>query len=83
MAIQFATEDEGKPIVDINNERVGTVVKVERGTAYADLQSGFVSTLKSTLGLESSESGLYRLQDEMVDTVKDDKVRLSGDHLAQ
>lgn len=82
MAVEFTEKDEGKPIVDINDARIGTVVTVEDGTAYMNLKDELLVTLKATFGIETTEHGLYPLQDEMIDRVTDDKIRLRGDHVA-
>ena len=73
MTMQFTERDEGKPVVDINDTRVSTVVTVEDSTAYANFRVGVIATLESTFGLETTDRGLYLLQDETVDRVRDDK----------
>ncbi|RJT07076.1 hypothetical protein D3261_03425 [Halococcus sp. IIIV-5B] len=63
--------------------RVGTVALVEDDAAYMDLNDDLVARLESIVGFGPTEQGLYPLQDEMIDRIKEDKVRLRGDHVAQ
>ena len=40
MTAQFTEEDESKPVVDINDARAGTVVRVDDGIAYVNFKAG-------------------------------------------
>lgn len=79
----FTEDDEGKPVVDINGGRVGTVIAVRDGVAYVKFKTDLITTLEATFGFEMTDRGLYPLYDEMVDTVLEEKVRVKGDHVPQ
>jgi len=83
MREDFTEEDEGKPVVDINDGRVGTVIAVRDGVAYVKFKTDLITTLEATFGFEMTERGLYPLYDEMIDQVRDKKIRVKGDHVAQ
>ncbi|PSP90607.1 hypothetical protein BRC90_01475 [Halobacteriales archaeon QS_4_69_34] len=80
MRRDFTEEDEGKPVVDINDERVGTVIVVRDGIAYVKFRTNLLTTLEATFGFEMTEHRLYPLYDEMIDRAKDEKIRVKGDH---
>lgn len=82
MTVQFTEEDEGTPVVDINDARVGTIAVVTDGTAYMNFNDELRATLESTFRLQPTDQGLYPLQCEMINRVKEDKIRLRGDHVA-
>jgi hypothetical protein len=82
---EFTDEEEGLPVVDINDNPVGVVSAVENGTAYVEFDPGFLDAIRSNLGIGAGgkgEEGAYPLREEMVDRVTDEKVRLRGDHVA-
>lgn len=81
---EFTEADEGIPVVDINDDPVGVVRRVEDGTAYVELDPGLIDAITSNLGLGGGHGeNAYRLREEMVDRVTDEKVRLRGDHVAE
>lgn len=82
MREDFTEEDEGKPVVDINDGRVGTVIAVRDGVAYVKFKTDLITTLEATFGFEMTKRGLYPLYDEMIDRVTDEKIRVKGDHVA-
>lgn len=77
----FTEADEGKPVVDINDDRVGTVIVVKDGIAYVSFKPHLITTLESSFGINLTEDELYPLQDEMIDRVNDESIRLRGDHI--
>ena len=83
MKSDFTEEDEGKPVVDINDGRVGTVIAVRNGVAYVKFKTDLITTLEAAFGFKMTERGLYPLYDEMVDNVLEEKIRVKGDHVPQ
>jgi hypothetical protein len=72
------TEDDvGKRVVTGDGEEVGRVVGFGDGSAHVDPDPELVDTVGTTLGWgEQSNEDTYRLNDEQVDTVTDDEIRL-------
>ncbi|QLG27159.1 hypothetical protein HUG10_06205 [Halorarum halophilum] len=70
-------DDEGKPVVDAGGEAVGMVEEVSGSTAYIDPEPGLVDRIKTTLGWGDADEGNYPIEDENIDRVTDDEVRLS------
>ncbi|MFC7203116.1 PRC-barrel domain containing protein [Haloferax namakaokahaiae] len=72
----FTDDDEGKRVVNPNGDDIGRVIEVRHGVAYVDPDPGITDTLKSKLGWGDSDEESYRLDNENVETVTDDTVRL-------
>ncbi|QLG64198.1 PRC-barrel domain containing protein [Halorarum salinum] len=75
---QRITEDDvGKP-VEYGDDTVGRVVDIRHGTAYVDPDPGIVETISAKLGWADAdgEEGAYPLQEEAIDRVTDDSIRL-------
>lgn len=70
-------DDEGKPVVDAGGEAVGMVEEVSGNTAYIDPEPGLVDRIKTTLGWGDADEENYPIDDENIDQVTDDEVRLS------
>jgi hypothetical protein len=72
------TEDDvGKRVVTGSGEEVGRVVGFSGGSAHVNPDPELVDTVRTTLGWEDqSNEDTYRLNDEQVDTVTDDEIRL-------
>ena len=66
--------DEGKTVVDRDGNEVGTIDRVEHGTAYIDADEGLIDGIKSMLGDDGD--GTYTLVGTDVERVTDDEVRL-------
>ena len=79
MATNFTENDEGKPVV-MGDEKVGMIKRVEHGTAYVDPDPGITDKIKSTLdwGDSSRDDDTYPLQENRVNTITDDEVRLDS-----
>ncbi|MFC7046100.1 PRC-barrel domain containing protein [Halobacteriaceae archaeon GCM10025711] len=77
MAVSITEDDEGKKVVH-GSETVGRIVDVEHGTAYIDPDPGITETLMGKLGWgdQASDSDTYPLQEESVEAVTDDEIRL-------
>jgi len=80
MAPTLTPDDESKPVVNADGERVGRVIAVEDGTASVDPDPGLTETFLSLLGWAEvdAESGTYTLQSEAIEAITDEEVRLTG-----
>ena len=56
----------------------GVGVDVEHGTAYVDPDPGITETVMSKLGWADRDEDTYPLQEESIETITDDEIRLSG-----
>jgi len=72
---QFSEDDEGKSVVVDGNE-VGIVSEVEHGTAYVEPDPGITDKIKAKLDWGDRDEDTYPLQEQAVDTVTDDEIRL-------
>lgn len=75
MATTVTENDEGKRVVR-GDDAVGRVVNVEQGTAYVDPDPDLTDTIKSKLGWGGEKEDAYPLQEDMIDTITDDEIRL-------
>ncbi|PSP74364.1 hypothetical protein BRC86_06410 [Halobacteriales archaeon QS_3_64_16] len=83
---EFTEDDEGMPVVDVNDNPVGVLSAVEDGEAYVEFEPGVLDAIKSNLGIGAvgeGEEDAYLLREEMVDRITDEKIRLRGDHVAE
>ncbi|WP_306055495.1 PRC-barrel domain containing protein [Natronococcus wangiae] len=76
MCATFTGDDEGKRVVNANGDAVGIVSDVERGTAYVDPDPGITDTIKSRLGWGDADEETYPLNDDNVNAVTGDEIRL-------
>lgn len=72
-------DDEGKTVVNSAGEKVGVVTGVRGGTAYVDPDPGLTDSVKSKLGWSDVDEEDYPLQQDRIDTITDDEVRLTQD----
>lgn len=72
-------EDEGKTIVNADEEKVGIVTGVRGGTAYVDPDPGLTESITSKLGWEDVDTEDYPLEADRVEEVTDDEIRLTRD----
>jgi hypothetical protein len=79
MAINITDDDEGKQVVAGDGDTVGIVADVEHGTAYVDPDPGLTEKLKTKLGWGERDEDTYPLQEEAVESVTDDEIRLRRD----
>ena len=77
MATEMSEHDEGKKVV-ADGDQVGIVSEVEHGTAYVEPDPGITDKVKSKLGWGDRDEDTYPLQEESIDTVTDDEVRLKS-----
>lgn len=69
-------DDEGKTVVNQQGESIGLVSGVRGGKAYVDPDPGLADKIKSKLGWEDVDEDDYHLDDDQIDTITDDEVRL-------
>lgn len=69
-------DDEGKEVVNSTGDSVGRVVEVRHGTAYVDPDPGLTDTVMSKLGWGDADEESYPLQEDAIETVTDDRIKL-------
>lgn len=79
MATNITDDDEGKSVVTADGEQVGIVADVEFGTARVEPDPGLTDELKAKLGFGDTDEDTYPLQEERIETVTDDEIRLRDD----
>lgn len=80
MSTTEITEDAvGKDVVAADGEKIGIVSAVRHGTAYVEPDPGITDKLKAKVGWDDVDEEDYPLQEEAVDTVKADEIRLRRD----
>lgn len=72
---QFSEDDQGKSVV-MGDQKVGMIQRVEAGRAYVEPDPGVTDQVKATLDWGDTDEDTYPVQDDMVDTITDDEVRL-------
>jgi hypothetical protein len=60
----------------MGDEKVGMITEVESGTAYVDPDAGITDKIKATLDWGDTDEDTYPLQEDAVDSITDDEVRL-------
>lgn len=77
MARDFTDDDRGKPVVDHEGTRLGSITDVRdgRGHVETDDDSSLTDKLKSALGWDDTDDS-HELQNDHVDSVDDNEVRL-------
>ncbi|WP_408957780.1 PRC-barrel domain containing protein [Natrinema sp. 74] len=76
MCVNFTDDDEGKRVVNANSEEIGIVRDVSAGAVHVDPDPSMTDTIKSKLGWGDSDDETYRLDEDDVESVSDDEVRL-------
>jgi len=76
MSAHFTDDDEGKRVVNANGEEIGVVQNVSSGTVHVDLSPGITDTIKSKLGWGDQDEETYTLDEDKVDTITDDEIRV-------
>ena len=72
--------DEGKTVVNAEGETVGTIVDVDNNTAHVEPNPGLTDELAAELGWGDADEETYQLDNDSVDTVTDDEIRLEERH---
>ncbi|RQH01903.1 PRC-barrel domain containing protein [Natrarchaeobius oligotrophus] len=76
MCAKFTGDDDGKRAVDADGEQIGIVETVEGGVPHADPDPGMTDTIKSKLRWGGSNGETYRLDEQNVESITDDEVRI-------
>lgn len=76
MSISLTDDTVGNDVVDAAGDKIGIVTAVKHGTARVDPDPGLTAKFKAKLGWEDAEQADYPLQEEAIDTVSDDEIRL-------
>ncbi|SEP61521.1 PRC-barrel domain-containing protein [Natrinema salaciae] len=76
MCASFTDDDEGKRVVNANGDEIGMVKNVSGGTAHIDPDPGMTDTIKSKLGWGDHDEETYPLDDDHVESITDDEIRL-------
>lgn len=76
MSPDFTTDDEGKPVVTADGDRIGTVREVDVHTAHVEPGPDMSDSIKSRLGWRATETTTYQLDEEYVESITDDEVRI-------
>jgi len=74
--MRLSDKDEGKHVVNKAGKKIGMVSRVEGNHAYVDPDPGITDTIKSKLGWGDSDEETYSLDDDHVESINDDEVRL-------
>ncbi|GAA0673490.1 PRC-barrel domain containing protein [Natronoarchaeum mannanilyticum] len=76
---EITDDDQGKKVVNDRGDEIGMVKDVRAGTAHVDPDPGMTDQLKSKLGWGDTDDDTYPLQEEMIEDVTDDEIRVRGD----
>ncbi|MCU4741488.1 PRC-barrel domain containing protein [Halobacteria archaeon AArc-m2/3/4] len=76
MCATFTDDDEGKRVVNANGEEIGMIQSVEGGAVHVDPDPGMADSIKSKLGWGDSDEETYMLDEDNVESISDDEVRL-------
>jgi hypothetical protein len=79
MASEITEEEEGKSVLSSDGEQVGVVIDVQHGTARVKPDPGLTDELKAKVGFGDTDEESYPLQEERIETVTDDEIRLRED----
>ena len=77
MAKHLTDNDEGKNVVTEDGEKVGIVKSVDHGMAHVDPDPGMTDEMKSKMGWGDRDEDTYELDEERIETVTDDDVRIN------
>ncbi|GAA0471823.1 hypothetical protein GCM10008985_30820 [Halococcus dombrowskii] len=76
----IAEDDEGKTVVNADGDSVGTVVDVDNNTANVEPDPDLTDELAAELGWGDADEGTYQLDNDAVEAVTDDEIRLEQHH---
>ncbi|WP_114579496.1 hypothetical protein [Saliphagus sp. LR7] len=67
---------EGKTVVAADGSEVGTVVDADNVTAYVEPDPDLTDEIAAELGWGDADDETYKLDNDTVETVTDDEIRL-------
>jgi len=73
---EITESDEGKKVIGRDGDEIGRVVEVSHGTAHVDPDPDMSDTIMSKLGWGDRDEDTYPLQEETIESVTDDEIRL-------
>ena len=76
--MEFDETDEGKTVINSDDEKIGVVVDVRDGTAYVEPEPSLAEEVKAKLGWGDTEpdEDAFALREDWVDVVDDDEILL-------
>ncbi|MFC4553265.1 MULTISPECIES: hypothetical protein [Halorussus] len=76
--MEFDETDEGKTVINADDEKIGVVVDVRDGTAYVEPEPSLAAEVKAKLGWGDAEpdEDAFALREGWVDVVDDDEILL-------
>lgn len=81
MPMDITDTEEGTPVVDITDDQIGVVTRVEDETVYVEYASHVAEHLRAASDPSTCAPNTYPLHEEMVDRVTEEFIRVRGDHL--
>ncbi|TYL40527.1 hypothetical protein CV102_02870 [Natronococcus pandeyae] len=72
----FTDDEIGKHVETASGETIGVVVSVDGATAYVDRDPSAMDAINALFGRETDEEGTVPIDEEDVETVTDDAIRL-------
>lgn len=76
MQRSLTEDDEGKTVVSASGDALDLIEEVRGNTAYINPEPGIVDRIKSKLGWADADEDDYPIDNEMVDRITDDEVKL-------
>ena len=76
MRTHVTDDDDGKPVFDVNSEKIGIVVRVENGTAYVDPHTSLLDEYRIMLGWTDRNKDIYPLPADSIEEITDREIRL-------
>jgi hypothetical protein len=76
MSTTITDDAVGNDVVDAEGEKIGIVSAVKHGAARVDPDPGLTDKFKAKLDWEDADAADFPLQEEAIDTVTDDEIRL-------
>lgn len=73
-------DDVGKPVVAPTGDQIGMVTDVEGNVAYVDPHPGMTEKIMAKLGWGGADEEDFPLEQDRIERITDDEVRLSGDY---
>jgi len=70
--------EEGKKVVNQSGEEIGRITEVENGRAHVDPDPSVTDAVMSKLGWGSRDEGTYPLEEDNIETITGDEVRLGS-----
>lgn len=75
MTVTVTTDEVGKPVIDANGERIGTVRRVDDGTALVEPGAEINPTVTRALGW-LDEADVVPLREQSINRITDSTIRL-------